>query len=269
MYMKIRIPYFLAILITFFVWPVLLGGCASTGKKVEDISDTPSVSDDVPEEIKITEFILGAGDTIEIAVYRHDDLKRSIRIDTSGIITYPLVGDIKAAGLGILQFRDDIRAGLSKYIVNPQVSVNVTSVQSRKFSVLGEVKTPGIFSLESPTTFLEAMAKAGGFTIDAKQENVLLIRGGVNTTELVTLNLEEALKEGDLEQNGYVRKGDVIYVPATIIANVSRYAQHISKIIAPMLSLEQGYFIGQQIEAASGSKATSRTTSITVNPPSP
>ena len=267
--MKIRIPYFLAIAITFFVFLLLLGGCASTDKKAEDTPDTLPVSGESPGEIKITEFILGPGDTIEIAVYRHDDLRRSIRIDTSGIITYPLVGDIKAAGLGILQFRDDIRDGLSKYIVNPQVSVNVTSVQSRKFSVLGEVNKPGIFSLESPTTFLEAMAKAGGFTIDAKQKNVLLIRGGVNTPELITLNLEKALKEGGLEQNGYIRKGDVIYVPATIIADVSRYARHISRIIAPMLSLEQGYYIGQQIEAASGSETTSRTTYITVNPPSP
>ena len=265
--MKAGIPYILSVSIMIFVFSSFLGGCATTNETVGNIPDDTRIVDEMPKEINITKFILGAGDTIEVSVYRHNDLKKTVRIDSSGIITYPLVGDIEVAGLGILEFRDKIRDGLSNYIINPQVSVNVISVQSQKFSVLGEVNRPGIFSLENPTTFLEAMAKAGGFTIDAKQKTVLLIRGGLSSPELITLNLKDALKKGDLEQNDYIRRGDVIYVPATIIADISRYFQHISRIISPLLSLEQGYFIGQQIEANSGAESNSRNTSITINVP--
>jgi polysaccharide export outer membrane protein len=245
--MKITVKYILSGSFACLICLLLLTGCAST-----TASDVPQAPEETPNEIKITEFILGAGDTIEISVYRHDDLKKTAKIDISGIISYPLVGDIKAGGLSIFQFRDKIRDGLSKYIVDPQVSVGVTTIQSQKVIVLGEVKTPGLFSLEGPMTALEAMSKAGGFTIDAKQKSILLIRGGLKNPELVTLNLESALKEGDFAQNAYLQNGDIIYVPATTIANVSRFFDYLSRIISPLLQLEGGYYIGQQIESSGG-----------------
>jgi polysaccharide export outer membrane protein len=228
---------------------ILLGGCVTTGTKLKSVTDASAVSEEVPKEVKITEFILGPGDEIEITVYRHDDLKKTIQISPSGMITYPLVGDIQVAGLSIFQLRDKIRDGLSKYIINPQVSIAVTAVQSQKVIVLGEVNSPGLFSLEGPMTVLEAMSQAGGFTVDAKQKSVLLIRGGLENPKLVKLNLKDALKKGDLTQNIYLQNGDIIYVPATFIANVSRFFDHLSKIISPIVSMESGYFIGQQIES--------------------
>ncbi|MDO9027332.1 MAG: polysaccharide biosynthesis/export family protein, partial [Candidatus Roizmanbacteria bacterium] len=110
-----------------FICLILLTGCAATKASSKAGSDTPQATEEAPKEIKVTEFILGAGDTIEISVYRHDELKKTAKIDVSGIISYPFVGDIKAARLGVFQFRDKIRDGLSRYIVNPQVSVNITS----------------------------------------------------------------------------------------------------------------------------------------------
>lgn len=240
-------------------WVVFSNGYATAGTASADNAKADAtITDGLPKEIKVTEFILGPGDTIEISVYRNDDLKKTVKIDVSGIISYPLVGDIKAAGLGILQFRDKIRDGLSKYIVNPQVSVNVTSGQSQKVIVLGEVNKPGIFSLDSAMTALEAMSKSGGFTIDAKLKSILLIRGGLKKPELVTLNLETALNEGDFAQNVYLQNGDIIYVPAATIANVSRFFDYLARIISPLLSLESGYFTGQQIEGSRGSAAVSR-----------
>lgn len=230
---------------------LFVNGCA-TNKTAENVSLEPPPA---PNELKITEFILGAGDTIEVTVYRNDDLKRTIQINNSGIITYPLVGDVKAAGLGVLQLRDKIRDGLLKYITDPQVSVSVTSIRSQKFSVLGEVKTPGIFSLEGPVNLLEAMARAGGFTPDAEQGSILLIRGGMGKPQLMKFDVEKSIENGDITQLANLQTGDIVYVPATHIADVSRYFEHLSRIIAPILSLETGYFIGQQIEGGAGSTA--------------
>lgn len=229
----------------------LLNGCATTNTVPKTAGKTTPLPNEELKEIKVTEFIIGVGDTVEIAVYRHDDLKKTIQIDTSGKITYPLIGDIQAAELSIFQLRDRIRDGLSKYVVNPQVSVGVTAVQSQKVIVLGEVKNPGLFSLGIPMNTLEAISRAGGFTTEAKQKSVLLIRGGLDNPELITLNIERFFSKHDLTQNIYLQNGDIIYVPATFIVNVARFFQHLSTIISPIVSTGTGYLIGQQIEEGS------------------
>jgi polysaccharide export outer membrane protein len=240
----------LTIGITILVFLILVSGCISPGKNVRNVSELSGASDETKDELKVSEFILGAGDSIEISVYRHDDLKKNVQINSSGMISYPLIGDIRASGLGILQLKDNIRDGLSQYIVNPQVSVNLISIQSKKYSVLGEVNRPGVFSLENSINILEATSKAEGFTIDAKLKTVLLVRRGEKAPELYTVNLERLLEDGDFAQNVNLQNGDIVYVPATNIANVSRYFSHISKILQPLMTLENAYFIGQQIEGA-------------------
>jgi len=235
----------LVILIPFF----FLNGCATTGTTLKAAEETVlPVSDEVPKEVQVKEFILGPGDKIDIIVYRQDDLRRTVQIDTSGKITYPLLGDIQAAGLSIFQLRDKIRDGLSKYIINPQVSVGVTAVQSQKVIVLGEVKDPGVFSVETTMNALEAISRAGGFTKDAKQKSILLIRGGLEKPELITLNMDKFFNDNDMTQNIYLQNRDIIYVPATFIANASRFFEHLSNIITPFVQIEGGYFLGQQIE---------------------
>ncbi len=236
--MKVKLPYLLSVGIAVIICLVLLSGCATTNTTSKTAEETAlSVSDEVPKEVKVTEFILGPGDKIEILVYRHDDLKRTVQIDTSGKITYPLVGDVQAAGVSIFQLRDRIRDGLSKYIINPQVSVAVTSVQSQKVIVLGEVKNPGLFALEGTMNALEAISRAGGFGLDAKQNSVLLIRGGLEKPELVKLNLKDALYGNDLMQNVYLQNKDILYIPAIFIADVSRFFDHLSKIISPIVDI--------------------------------
>jgi len=249
--MKGRIPYLLSIGITAAViCLVLSGGCATTASKgTEDAVLPVPVSSEAAEEVKVTEFILGPGDKIEIIVYRQDDLKRTVQIDTSGKITYPLVGDIQAGGLSIFQLRDRIRDGLSKYIINPQVSVGVTAVQSQKVIVLGEIKNPGLFSLETPMTALDVISKAGGFATDANQKSILLIRGGLEKPELMILNMDKFFNDYDMTQNIHLRNGDIVYVPATFISDVVKFFDQLYSIIRPIAQVENVYWVGQQIEA--------------------
>lgn len=243
---------------TLFISLIILFGCSTTNTvsknsvgqaKEQSAVEEESNKSETESPAKISEFMLGPGDRLEIAVYRNDDLKRTVQIDPSGKIMYPLVGDIHAAGLSIFQLRDKIRDGLAKYVVEPQVTVGVVTVQSQKVIVLGEVRNPGFFQAESSVTAIEAISRAGGFTLDGKKQNVLLIRGGMKKPELITLDLERTLKEGDLTQNVALQRGDIIYVPRTTISNVNRFFTHLSTIISPLLQLESGYYIGQQIES--------------------
>jgi len=201
---------------------------------------------------RVSQFILGTGDELEITVYRKADLNQTVRIGPSGKIMYPLTGDIQAAGLGIFQLRDKIRDGLSKYIVNPQVSVRIVSIRSQKIIVLGEVNRPGFLQPETSLNTLEVISQAGGFTINSEQKSVLLIRGGMEKPELRRLDLKKALKEGDLSDNVLLRSGDIIYVPNTFISNVSRFFAHLSVIISPVVEAERGYLLGDEIISGTG-----------------
>ncbi|MGB9716430.1 MAG: polysaccharide biosynthesis/export family protein [Thermodesulfovibrionales bacterium] len=189
--------------------------------------------------IEISEYILGFGDELEISVFRHDDLSKTVRILPDGKIYYPLVGEIKAEGLSVSQLRDKLKEGLLKYYVEPQVSVIVTSISSQKVFVLGEVNKPGAFLLDRPKTVIEAISEAEGFTQDAKIKNVLLIRGGASNPnpDYTVLDLNKTLKERDMTQNAPLRQGDIIYVPATEIADVARFFDHIWTIIPFRLAL--------------------------------
>ena len=214
----------------------VLFGCSTNRALVQN--DTPSEPQQIPP-IEISEYILGFGDELEISIFRHDDMTKKMRILPDGKIHYPLVGEIKAEGLSANQLRDKLREGLLKYYVDPQVSVIVTSIGSQKVFVLGEVNKPGAFQLDRHKTIVEAISEAEGFTLDAKLRTVLLIRGGPSNPNpsYRVLDLEKTLKERDMTQNVSLRQGDIIYVPATEIANVERFFNRIWAIIPVHLGI--------------------------------
>lgn len=211
-----------------FICLFLIGGCVTTipegnyqnsssiqrsGKQRFEYKNTSKADFLKSKEAKDSAFILGPGDKIEITVYRHDELSKTLWIGPSGKIIYPLIGDIQASGLSIFELREKIRDGLSKYIIDPKVGINIITVQSQSVAVLGEVKKPGSFFLDHPLTVLEAISLAGGFTIKAKQGSVFLIRKGLEKQTVKVLNLKKAIKKGDLTYNVVLQRGDIIYVP--------------------------------------------------------
>lgn len=253
---------------TFLLAVLFFSACASTGTKPltpdqhkSESKESEAISGQA-EKINISQFILGVGDTIEISVYRHDDLKKSLKIDSSGMIMFPLIGDVRAAGKGVFELRDEIQRNLSKYLIGAQVTISVTAVQSQKIMVLGEVGNPGILTLDSQLNVMEAISKSGGMTDDAKLSNVLLIRRGKEKAEVYSLNLKKAFKNGDLSQNKILQSGDIVYLPAVTIANVSWYFSHLSKILSPIVLLESGIVLWPQVENVLNGTSDSQTTII-------
>lgn len=245
------------------VFALLLFGCGGNSTSssrigVQSGSGGEEIKQDIGNENvpRLSKFILGPGDELEIMVYRSNDLTREVRIGPSGKIMYPLAGDIYAAGLGLFELRDKIRDGLGEYIVDPQVTIRILSIQSQKIIVLGEVRNPGFFLAETSMSVLEAVSRAGGFNDSAKRKSVLLIRGGMKNPELRVLDLAKALEVGDLEQNVLLKGGDIVYIPKTRIANVSTFFSYLSDIISPIVSLESAYYLGQRIESGSGGAST-------------
>lgn len=208
----------------------------------------PDVDLEGGKEIVLSEFILGVGDEVEITVYRHDDLNKKIRIPPEGKNTLPLIGEIQTKGVSIHQLSEKIKEGYDVYIENPQVTIEIASYKGQKIFVLGEVNNPGVYQFDPPTTVLEAVSKAGGFTLDGKDNSVVLIRGGTSNPEIKKLDLESALDKGEVSQNMCLQTGDVVFVPRTFIANVDRFFSHFEKIIRPILFMEQAIIVAPRVE---------------------
>ena len=168
-----------------------------------------------------------------------DDLTITTTIDSTGGIMFPILGDLKVAGMEVYELRDDLQKRLSEFIVAPQVTVNVTSIQSQKVHVLGEISSPGTIVLSERTTLWEAINKSGWFTKDANKKKVLLVRGEKDKVNIKTFNFNDLIKTG-ARNNEYLKNGDVIYVPPLLIANIEDFMLRLDNIISPLLSIARG-----------------------------
>jgi polysaccharide export outer membrane protein len=167
------------------------------------------------------EYKVGAADVLEISIYGQPDLSRTITVLQDGTINFPLIGNINVAGKPAGDIAELIRGLLEKdYLYNPYVTVTVKEYRSKKVSVLGNVKEPGIYYLEGPTTLLDIISKAGILkSADSMQK--IIIQHSTNTeeennntdNEITSIDLNEILTQGKRELNIYLRNGDNIYVP--------------------------------------------------------
>ena len=222
---------------SYFIWflffPLILS-CSANKKPAEIVVKQREVSPPPP-------FVLGAGDEIRLNVWRYDNLNARILVDPSGNISLPLAGEIRVSGLTVSQLREEITIRLSKYYVDPKVDVVLVKPGSRNVYVLGEVTSPGAFVLARRISALEAITMAEGFTNEANQEAVLLVRAKEGQAEVVALNLDiqEMSEEGLPIQNVYLRNRDVIYVTPLKIVDAERFMQRVSRILAPILDIQR------------------------------
>lgn len=232
----------------------------------------PELREVIAEKLRSAdEQRIGTGDQIVVRVFRQEDLTIQTVVPSSGRVNMPLAGEITLSGLTVEEANQAIAAKLSPYVVkpsvsttiersasglsgpiaHPQVSVEVTAFGGHKILVLGEVERPGVYVNEGGSRLLEVVARAGGPTDDAKMKNVALIRPATETSppRSAVLDLERAMKTGGLDQNPPVQRGDVIYVPRTTIANVARFFAYVNAIVRPIVTIETGIWLGQNIEA--------------------
>jgi polysaccharide export outer membrane protein len=122
-------------------------------------------------------YVLGVGDTLQIAVFGETDLSGPVRISDSGTIAIPLVGLIPAEGLTVEQLKQRLVKALdAKAVRSPDVTVTIS--EYRPFFILGEVAKPGSYAYVPNMTVLTAVAIAGGFTLRAEKEAVAITRRG-------------------------------------------------------------------------------------------
>ncbi|MCF7874576.1 MAG: polysaccharide biosynthesis/export family protein [Candidatus Omnitrophica bacterium] len=180
-------------------------------------------------------YRLGSGDTIEVIVWRNDDLNKEVTIRPDGRLSLPLAGEIIANGLTPSELNKKITLKLEKYIKSPKVSTIVTGFGSKRVLVLGQVKRPGVYSLSRPTTALEAISKAEGYDQFAYLKSVMVIRNGYSDNpEILSANLLKAISKGNLSGDISLQPGDIVYVPKKFIGKAKDFLSFFNSNLKPI-----------------------------------
>jgi polysaccharide biosynthesis/export protein len=158
------------------------------------------------------DYVIGADDTLRIAVWNEPNLNATLPVRPDGKISLPLLDDVQAAGLTPMQLGASIKEKLKKYVADPRVTVVVTAMNSQRIFVTGEVTHTGPMALLPNMTMLQALSSAG-FTQFANVKSIYLLRTENGQQVKIPFNYKEVVKGRHPEQNIMLKPGDTIVVP--------------------------------------------------------
>lgn len=216
----------------------LVGVLTAEGKTIGELQ--AEVQNKIKNDVNSRELRLETGDVVKMTVWLHPDLTQVAFVQPDGMITLPLIGELKAEGRTVPEICAEARTKLAKYINSPQVSI-VPEKLRRKFianaqvfvlpvklrprqaAVIGEVLVPGLYTIHGDTKIMEVLAKAN-YKDTAQLNSVVIIRNRTNAVpEYRMLKLEDFASGKAPEQNIYLRSDDIILVPKTFIAKVDEF----------------------------------------------
>ena len=154
-------------------------------------------------------YKVGPTDILFINVWHEQEFSGPVAVHEDGKITLPLVGDLAVGDKTPNEIEKIVSEALSKYVVNPLVTVTVQEVRSKKYYLDGEVAKPGEYPLVAPTTILEAISKAGGLAMFANTKKIYVLRGD----QRIPFNYKDVIRGKNMKQNILLKPDDHIFVP--------------------------------------------------------
>jgi len=158
-------------------------------------------------------YRIGPEDVLQISVFSNDALSRTVPVRPDGMISLPLLNDVKAAGLTPMELRDSLMKKLVEFVPSPEIAVIVTEVKSFMISVIGQVMKPGRFDLRSSATVVDALAMAGGFKEFANRSRVVVIRPEGSAQKRIPFDYDKMAATVNPQENFALRPGDIVMVP--------------------------------------------------------
>jgi polysaccharide export outer membrane protein len=163
--------------------------------------------------IDLSTYRVGPEDLLEISVWREDALKKEVLVRPDGGVSYPLIGEVQAAGKTILEIRQEIAKRLERFIPDPAVSVAILKVGSQRIYVIGRVNKPGEFPIGRYVDVLQALSMAGGLTPFADSNAIRVMRREGDRQIVLPFEYGSVVRGQKVEQNIQLRAGDVVVVP--------------------------------------------------------
>jgi polysaccharide export outer membrane protein len=178
---------------------------AAPGTAPEQGQPTPATTD--------PSYIIGPEDVLQVNVWKEPELTQSVPVRPDGKISLPLLNDVQAAGFTPMELTSRLTTALKKYLEDPRVTITVTTVNSRRVFILGQVTHPGAFPLLSDMTVFQALSAAGGISEYAKATKIYVLRNENGKRVRLPFNYKDALRGQKQDQNFLLKPGDTIVVP--------------------------------------------------------
>ena len=159
------------------------------------------------------EYTIGADDVLSIVFWRDKELTAEVTVRPDGKISLPLLNDVQASGLTPAQLKDRIVEESKKYVEDPNVTVVVKQINSRRVFITGEVRKPGPYPLTGSATVLQMISIAGGLADYAKPDKISVVRVENGKPVSFKFNYKEVIEGKKLNQNIELKPGDTIIVP--------------------------------------------------------
>jgi len=176
----------------------------------------PELAAQAPGQL-IDSYHVGVDDVVQVSVWRNPDLSVNVPVRPDGMISVPLVGDVRAGGRTPIQIAEDVKKRLSTYIREPNVTVIVTGLRSHEYlnrvRVTGAVRQIRSMTYRQGMTVLDAVLEAGGPNDFASPNGTKLYRKSGDQVSVFDVELRNILEKGDLGTNYALLPGDVITVP--------------------------------------------------------
>ena len=159
-------------------------------------------------------YVIGVDDVLSISVWKEPEISRIVPVRSDGKISLSLVGEVTAGGKTPKDLKAEIAEKLKSYISEPEVTVIVQEMRSKKFNIMGMVGRPGSFPLNGSMTVLDGLAVAGGFRDFAKKKAIYVLRKKADgAEERLPFNYNDVIKGKNSEQNVKLMPGDTVVVP--------------------------------------------------------
>ena len=158
-------------------------------------------------------YRIGPEDALQIVVWKNEALSRTVTVRPDGMISLPLINDVRAAGLTPMELQAVLVEKLKAQVRDPEVSIIVTEVRSFKVSVIGEVMKPARYELRTATTVLDVLATAGGFTQQAARSAIIILRQDGGAVKQIPFDYNKVLASGGAVGNFQLQPLDIVLVP--------------------------------------------------------
>jgi polysaccharide biosynthesis/export protein len=159
------------------------------------------------------DYVVGIGDVLGIVFWRQQDMSAEVVVRPDGRISIPLLNDIDVAGLTPEQLRQKLTTDAQKFVQDPNVTVVVKQINSRRVFITGQVSRPGPYSLTTSLNVLQLISLAGGLSEYADEKNILIMRTVKGKTTHFRFNYKDMINKKNLAQNIELKPDDTVIVP--------------------------------------------------------
>lgn len=193
-------------------WRSALGGffcllvLVATAARADEHADSKVASPDA-------QYRLQPGDLLIISVWKEKDLEGEVLVRPDGGLSFPLAGDLEAAGHTVEEVRRILVQRLKPYIPDPVVTVSVKSIGGNHVYVIGKVQRPGEFPYARPLDVMQALSLAGGATPYAALNDIVILRRQNGVERVLRFRYGDIVRGRSLEQNVVLESGDTVVVP--------------------------------------------------------